>query len=118
MMGIVSDPGSFFFLICFFIMYNWHFLRQLCCSAEVVDVKVRDNEVVDLLHTSDLGGSLVQPLWVSAAWHASVDEDRLAGGHVRLGHEHDRRVDDLAEQHVGGPEDAHARDPRRAPPVA
>ena len=46
----------------------------------MVDVKVRDNEVVDLLHTGDLGGGLVQPVWVSAARHAGVDEDRLAGG--------------------------------------
>ncbi len=46
----------------------------------MVDVKVRDDEVVDLLHTGDLGGGFVQSPGIAPPRHAGVDEDRLAGG--------------------------------------
>ena len=61
-------------------VFDRHFLRQLGRATEVVDVEMRDDEVVDLLYAGDLGGGFVQPPRVAAARHAGVDEDRLASG--------------------------------------
>ena len=46
----------------------------------MVDVKVRGDQVIDLFHASHLGRRLVEASGISAARHAGVDEDRLAGG--------------------------------------
>jgi hypothetical protein len=54
-------------------------LRQLADAAVVVEVPVRDDQVVDRLQPGPLR-RLVDALGVAAAGVAAVDEDRLAGG--------------------------------------
>ena len=57
-----------------------HFLRQLSRTSEVVDVKVRGDQVIDLLHAGHLGCGLVKAPGIAPARHAGVDEDRFPGG--------------------------------------
>ena len=57
-----------------------HQVRQLREAAEVIDVKVRDDDVIDALQARDFRGDLMNALGIAAAGVAGVDEHRLAFG--------------------------------------
>ena len=54
--------------------------RQPRCAAEVIDVVVGHQEVVDFLQVRDVGSDVENPAGVALAGVAGVDEDRFIGG--------------------------------------